>query len=196
MSRLPQPYQAPDISVLARQLKRELDSRAQKPGHVELLNILAKAAGFRNYQHMRASQAAHERLAAEPSASEPVDYRRVEAAARCFDADGVLLRWPAKTVLQHLCLWKLWSLVPAEVDLAEREVNVLLKSLNRFGDHVLLRREMVNQRLLSRTQDCTRYRRIERRPPAEALALIRGRVAAAENSPLPSPPYKGEGLPA
>lgn len=178
MSRLPQPYQAPDISVLARQLKRELDGRTDKPGHVELLNILARAVGFRNYQHMRASQAAHERLAAEPSVSEPVDYRRVEAAARCFDSDGVLLRWPARTVQQQLCLWKLWSRMPAEVDLAERQVNALLKSLNRFGDHVLLRREMVNQRLLSRTQDCSTYRRIERRPPADALALIRGRAEA------------------
>ncbi|MGV8936227.1 MAG: DUF2087 domain-containing protein [Allorhizobium sp.] len=177
MSRLFHSYTAPDVSALARLLKRELDGRTSQPGHstlghVELLNILARAAGFRNYQHMIASRAAEQRLHAEPPAEDVVDYRRVEAAARCFDGD-ILTRWPAKTSQQQLCLWRLWSLFPAGSDLSEPQVNACLKQHHRFGDHVLLRREMVNQRLLSRPPDCSLYRRIERRPPADALALIR-----------------------
>ncbi|HCL66225.1 MAG TPA: hypothetical protein DIC56_15580 [Rhizobium sp.] len=178
MSRTMHPYQAPDMSALARMLKRELDGREDKPGHVELLNILAKAAGYRNYQHMKASDAARERMADTQPQPEIVDYRRVEAAMRCFDAEGVLLRWPARTSQQQLCLWKLWSLFPSDCDLSEPQVNDLLKRYHRFGDHVLLRRELFNQGLLFRTPDCRLYRRIERRPPPDALALIRGSHSA------------------
>jgi hypothetical protein len=173
MSRTIHTYEAPDLSALARTIKRELDARSEMPGHVEILNILSRAAGFRNYQHLKASRAAELRLAAAPEPEGRVDCRRVETAARCFDADGILLRWPGRTNLQALCLWKLWSLFPAEVDMTERQVNDLLIGHNAFGDHVLLRREMVNLKLLARTADCRSYRRVERRPPPDALALIR-----------------------
>lgn len=173
MSRIIHAYQAPDLSALAKTLKRELDARTDPPGHVEILNMLSRAAGFRNYQHLKASRAAEARLSAPPSPEPQVDFRRVEAAARCFDATGVLLRWPGKTHLQQLCLWKLWSFFPSEEELNEKAVNALLKRHHAFGDHALIRREMVNLRLLSRTPDCRLYRRVERRPPPDALALIR-----------------------
>ncbi len=80
----------------------KLDVRSEAPGHVEILNILSRAAGFRNYQHLKASRAAETRLSAAPEPQGQVDFRRVEAAARCFDADDVLLRWPGKTNLQEL----------------------------------------------------------------------------------------------
>ncbi|WP_454287808.1 DUF2087 domain-containing protein [Rhizobium arsenicireducens] len=57
--------------------------------------------------------------------------------------------------------------------MTERQVNELVKRRHAFGDHALIRREMVNLKLLSRTADCRSYRRVERRPPADALALIR-----------------------
>ncbi len=188
MSRLHHSYTAPDVSALARALKRELDGRDRKPGHVEILNILARATGFRNYQQMLASQAARARLELAPLQAETVDYRRVESAARCFDGD-VLTRWPAKTRQQQLCLWRLWSLFPGGRDLCEPEVNALLKKNNGFGDHVLLRREMFNQGLLTRTPDCKTYRRVERRPPADALALIRG---GGRTTGLPRPDTAGQ----
>jgi hypothetical protein len=101
-----------------------------------------------------------------------VDFRVVEAVNRCFDDKGVLLRWPSKTSHQRLSLWKLWAAFPADCELEEKQVNDLLKARNDFGDHVLLRREMVNNKLLSRSLDCRLYRRIEQRPPPEALALL------------------------
>lgn len=107
MSRIIHTYEAPDLSALARTIKRELEGRSETPGHVEILNILSRAAGFRNYQHLKASRAAEIRLATVPEPQPEVDFRRVEIAARCFDVKDVLLRWPGKTNLQALCLWKL-----------------------------------------------------------------------------------------
>jgi hypothetical protein len=37
----------------------------------------------------------------------------------------------------------------------------------------LIRRELVNMGLLTRTRDCRLYRRVEKRPPPEARELIR-----------------------
>lgn len=172
MSREHLSFEAPDISALAKSLKRELDGRNERPGHVELLNILSRAAGFRNFQHLKASRAAESRMSAPAEPAAAVDHARVEVALRCFEADGVLARWPARTGLQQLCLWVLWAAFPAETDMSEKDVNMLLKTRHRFGDHALLRREMVNRKLLFRTPDCRLYRRIEQRPPPEALALF------------------------
>lgn len=174
MSRTPLPYSAGDISALARSLRTHLAGREDPPGHVELLNILAKATGYRNFQHFRAQAAAQEHLAQEAAAPAPaVDHVRVVKVARCFDEAGCLARWPAKFGDQQSCLWVLWSRMPADRVLTEEQVNRVLRDNHRFGDHALLRREMCDQGLLSRTPDGREYRRVERKPPEEALALIR-----------------------
>ncbi|MBD3769186.1 MAG: DUF2087 domain-containing protein [Rhodobacterales bacterium] len=177
MSRSIYPYQAPDVSALARLLKRELDNREDKPGHVELLNILSKAAGYRNYQHFRASQKAEARMLSPAMAPEAVDYTQVDRATRCFDEADVLLYWPSRRSIQILCLWKLWSLLPSAEEMSEKQVNAFLKAHNGFGDHALLRRELCDARLLSRTRNGSRYFRIEKHPPPEALVLIRSQKA-------------------
>ncbi|KQW31284.1 hypothetical protein ASE36_03190 [Rhizobium sp. Root274] len=184
MSRTTHAYAAPDLSALAKSLKRELEARADKPGHVELLNMLTRAVGFRNYQHFKASRAAEDRLA-RPVVTEPeppVDFRRVELAARCFAGTNVLVRWPGKLNQQQLALWVMWSYLPAGVDLGEKDVNAVLMRHSGFGDHVLLRRELVNMGLLSRTRDCRLYRRIEKRSPPEARELIRLVTAAGSRN--------------
>ncbi|MFN3721077.1 MAG: DUF2087 domain-containing protein [Rhizobium rhizophilum] len=175
MSRTSNAYAAPDLSALAKNLKRELEARTDLPGHVELLNMLTRAVGFRNYQHFKASRAAEERLANPPAAeTQPaVDYRRVELTARCFAGTDILVRWPGKFNQQQLALWVLWSFLPAGEDVVEKAVNAVLMRHNGFGDHVLIRRELVNMGLLTRARDCSLYRRVEKRPPAEARELIR-----------------------
>ena len=172
------PFAAPDISGLAKTLSRELRALETPPGHVQLLNILARAAGHRNYQAMKAQHDAGERLAAPTSVAEPVDHLLVERTARYFDAAGKLASWPAKVSQQKLCLWVLWSRLPAETDLTERQVSERLKAEHRFGDHALLRRDMIDMALLTRNRDGSVYRRSERPPPPEALALIRRTSAA------------------
>jgi len=173
MSRSPIPFAADDMSALARSLRSQLAARTGLPGHVELLNMLSRATGRRNFQHFRAQLSAHERLAAPLPRPEPVDHIRVARTARHFDADGRLTRWPGRPYQRRLCLWVLWSGIPAGETFSEKGISTLLGDLQRFGDHALMRRELVDNGLLFRTDDCRIYRRIEQRPPAEALALMR-----------------------
>jgi hypothetical protein len=173
MSRTVFPFAVGDISALARRLNTEIGAREAKPGHLELLNMLARGAGFRNFQHFRAAATAEDRLEQLPAMPEVVDHARVEQAARHFDADGRLVRWPAKVSHQALCLWVLWSrLAPRQV-FTEAQINKLLQALHLFGDYAILRRELFGYGLVSRTKDGREYRRVERQPPREAVELLR-----------------------
>ena len=58
------PFFASDISALARSLHNQLAGSGRIPGHVELLNMLARAVGSRNFQHFRAQIVAEKRLLA------------------------------------------------------------------------------------------------------------------------------------
>jgi hypothetical protein len=175
MSRTPIAFAAPDISALAKSLRAQLAGRAAAPGHVELLNMLARSAGHRNFQHFRAESLARGRLAADAltPTEEPVDHRLVEGVAGHFDRQGAMLRWPGCTGHQQLCLWWLWAGFPAGRPLSEAEVNAHLKARHRFGDHAILRRSLCDARLLTRTRDGRIYRRVERQPTPTAVALIR-----------------------
>lgn len=166
------PFAAPDISALAKTLTREIAALGTPPGHVQMLNILARAAGCRNYQALKAQYDAGQRLAALP-APEPVDNRIVERTARYFTAEGRLASWPSKLSQQRLCLWVMWSRLPAGTELNERQISARLNAEHLFGDAAILRRDMVGMELLSRTDDGAVYLRREKRPPPEALALIR-----------------------
>src|SRR6202022_186981 len=142
MSRISLPFATDDISALARSLRGQLSTADHLPGHVELLNMLARSAGYRNYQHFRAQAAAHDRLEAAAAAADPVDHLQVERAARHFDLRGRLIRWPAKASHQKLCLWGLWVCIPAGEIFAERQINEIVRTRHLFGDHALLRRAL------------------------------------------------------
>ena len=60
--------------------------------------------------------------------------------------------------------------------LGERQVSQRLNALHGFGDAALLRREMVEMGLVTRSPGGLDYRRQELAPPPEARELIR-RVA-------------------
>lgn len=173
MSREAISFETHDISALARSLRGQLAGRATAPGHVEMLNMLARAAGHRNFQHLRAQAGARNGLAAAAVPAESVDHLLVERTARHFDRAGRLIRWPSRASQQALCLWALWARMPQRRILSERAVNDLLKAQHLFGDHAILRRSLCDRALLSRTIDGTEYRRVERPPTAEAAALIR-----------------------
>lgn len=172
MSRIRFPLVADDISAFARTLSRELAASGTSPGHLSLLNMLARSAGFRNFQHLRAAHAAGQRLAAPPPA-EPVDHDLVERAARQFGPEGRLRQWPSRQGIQMLCLWVLWSRLPAGVEMIEKQVNTNLNANHDFGDPAILRRSLFGMGLVMRERDGSGYRRQERRPPPEARALIR-----------------------
>ncbi|GFK95147.1 hypothetical protein NNJEOMEG_03005 [Fundidesulfovibrio magnetotacticus] len=54
MSRIPLPFAVGDVSALAKSLRSQMDSLGRIPSHLELLNMLARAGGRRNFQHLRA----------------------------------------------------------------------------------------------------------------------------------------------
>lgn len=173
MSRTLLAFEAPDISALARTLHKGIAELGHAPGHVELLNLLARGAGFRNFQHLRADAQARQRLDAPPPPAAPLaDHARCEKALRLFDLAGRLVRWPKKRNQQVLCLWLLWSRLPSGETFPERRMNELLNAQHLFGDHALLRRELVEFGLFRRTPDGREYSRIERAPPPEMSALI------------------------
>ena len=173
MSRPTFPFAVDDMAALARGLERQLAEHDGPPGHVEMLNMLARAGGFRNFQHFRAQAEALDRLATPSVAPPPLDTVRLGRITRYFDGDGRLLRWPGKASHRPDCLWVMWSRLPARLVMHEREINERVNAEHLFGDHALIRREMVDRGMMWRTFDGREYRRIEQAPPAEATALIR-----------------------
>ncbi|QIB33050.1 DUF2087 domain-containing protein [Ancylobacter pratisalsi] len=176
MTRTVLPFEAPDISALARNLHRQITALDRAPGHVEILNMLARGAGFRNFQHLRADSQARLRLesAAPPPPAPTADHTRCARTLRVFDTEGQLVRWPKKRNQQELCLWVLWSRLPARETFAERRMNDELNRLHLFGDHALLRRELVEFGLFRRTPDGREYSRVERAPPPELAVMLTG----------------------
>lgn len=171
MSKTAIPYAAPDITSIARSLKAQLAERS--PSHLELLNMLARASGHRNFQHLRAESIAKARFEGSPPPAAVVDMQRIERTARCFDDAGRLTRWPPKESQRALALWVLWAALPARQALSEKETNAAIAALHGFGDHALLRRELVDRGLFARTRDGRVYRRVEQTVPPDALAMIR-----------------------
>ncbi|MCX2698714.1 DUF2087 domain-containing protein [Ochrobactrum chromiisoli] len=163
------PLHVNDISALARSIRNAYSERDKPLSHVEILNILAKGAGFKNFQHLRDGAKEPVKADVHPIISQA----NVERVARCFDKDGVLTRFPSKRSDQISVLWVLWSRLPARTKLTEAEVNALLKSWHSFGDHALLRREICDAGLVSRTRDGSVYLRMELPMPPLAQAIAR-----------------------
>ncbi|HAU28960.1 MAG TPA: hypothetical protein DCW68_02475 [Rhodospirillaceae bacterium] len=167
-----QPYCVKDISDLAKSLAAQMVKKEAVPSHLELLNMLARAAGFRNYQHFHAGDA--DIMPVRVMTEAPlVDMKKIQKVARHFDAGGNLVRWPGKASERTLVLWVLWSRIPARRVFDEKTISELLDSHHHFGDYALLRREMFGRGMLTRQRDGSRYQRIEQEMPAEALALVR-----------------------
>ncbi|AWD21503.1 DUF2087 domain-containing protein [Fuscovulum blasticum] len=173
MTRTLVPLLVADLSAFTRALARQLTAAESPPSHQTLMNMLARAAGFRNLQHLGAAQAAAARLDSPPPPPEAVDHTLVARALNQFDATGRLVGWPARRNVQVLCLWALWARLPVGGSRTERQFSALLNGLHSFGDAALLRRDMVMLGLIRRAPDGTDYARLEQRPPPEARALIR-----------------------
>lgn len=185
--------QIADVSAFARTLGQALhqrhDSKPTPPGQVELLNLIARTQGQRNWAALRlalrqvpppahpAQQRDAQRLepvGAEtpaPAPAAPLSDNARKALGQ-FDPRGRLMRWPVKYSVQKLVLWVLWTRFDAKRSYTEAEVNAILKAANLFFDHATLRRELINHRLMSRKNDCTDYRKLPARPDDETRALL------------------------
>ena len=74
---------------------------------------------------------------------------------------------------QVLALWCVWMAFDGKRRYSEREVNEVINLRHAFGDHCLLRRELVQADLLARTPGGEQYRKLPARPSDEAAALLR-----------------------
>ena len=172
MSKVPMPFYADDVSDLARSLRRQLENLDHLPSHVEMLNLLAKSGGCRNFQHFKAMQEDAARTVPRPRPEE-INEKLVKRLGRFFDGCGLLVRWPKKHSERMLCLWVLWSRLSPRKVWSEKEISELLDTLHLFGDAALLRRQLADQGFVTRTPDGSEYRRLELQPPAEAMELFR-----------------------
>lgn len=178
MSRTIIPMEVADLSAFAKSVRQQLSGFDHKPSQVEVLNLLSKAAGFRNYQHLRENQQRADvikdwSLSADTVVAPVFDETRVARTLRLFDREGRIVRWPTKRSQQELCLWYLWSKILRETLFSEREISAFLDTLHTFGDAALLRRDMVDLGLMRRNRDGSDYRWVEKAPPPELAPLLR-----------------------
>ncbi len=185
MSRESLPLRADDLSAFAKslrlQLAQHLEARAALPGHLSLLNMLARAAGHRNVQGLRAAAlpAGKAKTATQPQPAPARGPRHPELseiadrALRQFDDQGRLVRWPTRYQVQRYALWGLWLHFDGKRRYSEPEVNEILNSRHGFGDHCTLRRELVEMKLLARTDGGKEYRKLPARPEPDMLPLLR-----------------------
>jgi hypothetical protein len=181
MAAEPLSFTVPDLSAFARALGAALQARQAEqaehpdrpasPGHVETLNLVARALGYRNVQALRAALRTAPAARTVPPPPPPLS-ANARKTLQQFDAEGRLVRWPHKFTVQRMAMWILWTRFDAKRKYTEREVNTVLKAANAFEDHVTLRRELVNHQLLTRKSDCSEYRKLPARPDDEVRALL------------------------
>jgi hypothetical protein len=212
MTRTLYPLNVADVSTFAKSLKKQLDTRHAEgkapPTHVELLNMLAQAAGLRNFQTLRATagRGPQTALLAMDSSNEPsnpppfaehpiplIPPPTTQAAAPVsamvrkallqFDEQARLVRLPNKLTVQRLAMWWLWTIFEAGRTYTEREVNAILNAHHTFGDQATLRRELVNMKLLDRKPDCSVYWKEPAIPEGDAQDFLQAMQAARATPP-------------
>ena len=124
MTRLLVPLSTPDVSAFTKTLKSFLDERhadgKAPPSHVELLNLLARAAGMRNFATLKkVVQAAPPSGKVQPTRTtsennesvKGVNLASISATVRKaliqFDDAGRLVRLPNKLSVKQMTMWAL-----------------------------------------------------------------------------------------
>ncbi|MFN5191335.1 MAG: hypothetical protein ACK5DL_09395, partial [Burkholderiales bacterium] len=120
----PVPLRVADVSLFCKTLRQQLveKSTTALPSHLAMLNVIAKSAGYRNFQSMRAdadSATPHER-------AEPITLPRgsdlpkpVLRALSHFDTHGRMTRFPLQLSIRELAMLAIWCRLPAKRDLTE-----------------------------------------------------------------------------
>jgi hypothetical protein len=187
----PLPLYVDDVSQFAKTLRGLLTIAAATPTHVQLLNMLTKAAGRGNYQRFRAQapdaasliatkMVATKQARAASDASNDLSTHAAKALTQ-FDAEGRLTRWPNRFAVQRIALWALWIEFAMHRRYTEREVNALLNAWHDFGDPATLRRELVEMKMLARTSDCREYWKLPLRPDDDIKAFLHALRALRES---------------
>lgn len=89
---------------------------------------------------------------------------------RFLDMDGRITQLPQKHSTRYAVLAYLATKFCLNVDYAERQVNDICNQWHTFGDCFMLRRELIDNGLLGRVRDGSRYWRTGIEQPAESSA--------------------------
>ncbi|MDD4290784.1 MAG: DUF2087 domain-containing protein [Clostridia bacterium] len=81
----------------------------------------------------------------------------VEIIKNFLDSEQRLKDYPAKRKMQVACLFYLATKFEPDRKYKEIEINMILKKWNTFGDHATLRRDMIDAKIMQRTDDCREY---------------------------------------
>lgn len=186
-------FSVSDISSLAKSLRAALLAQSDPPSQAQMLNWLAKGTGFQNYQSLRAASSRNAARVVESapapvaeastllsSAAPPSLSAHATKALTQFDELGRLHKWPHKFAVQRVAMWGLWMRFDAKKRYTEKEVNGVLKAWHTYGDHVTLRRELVNMQLLARKSDCSEYWKVAQQPNDEVKAFLKALRAQTE----------------
>ena len=143
----PDDAQSGDEASLEPQDFPEPESGSCRVSHVQWLNWLAKAAGHRNFQALRAQAP---QLDDPSSAVDPLSWPltpetgdtetpasavhvalsdNARKALTQFDDSGRLVRWPVKYSVQTHILWMLWTRFDAKRAYTEKEVNAIMHQM-------------------------------------------------------------------
>lgn len=77
-----------------------------------------------------------------------------------LDDEGRIIQLPKKQTVKRAVLAYLAGKFDLDTDYTEKQVNVLCNSWHTFGDPCFIRRELVDNGLLDRENDCSRYWRV------------------------------------
>lgn len=80
---------------------------------------------------------------------------------RFMDSEGKIKSFPAKREPRQAVLEYLATKFTLDRDYTEKEVNEIISSWHTFGDYFILRRELIEHKLLGRTSNGAHYWRIE-----------------------------------
>ena len=85
----------------------------------------------------------------------------MENLHKFLDPEGKINKWPTRREYKLEVLTYLASKFEPGRDYKEKEVNEIIESWHSFSDYFQLRRELIDNRLLFRTRDGSRYWREE-----------------------------------
>jgi hypothetical protein len=80
---------------------------------------------------------------------------------RYLDSEGRIKAWPSKKESKIEILKYLSTKFEHNVFYTEKQANEIITNFHSFNDYFLLRRELIENKLLQRTRDCSKYWRLE-----------------------------------
>ena len=81
----------------------------------------------------------------------------MEVIERFLDDKGKIKIWPAKKDVKIEILKYLSTKFEYEIFYSEKEINTIIENWHSFNDYFLLRRGMIDYKLLCRTRDGAKY---------------------------------------